>query len=259
MGGSSKPTHAEPSFFADPAIKQGLIASLAAHACVLLALGARLVLYPPEPMQIERAIRVDIVGLPSFAKPALEEPAPPAPKAPAPPAATKEKPPPEPSKAGPSAADINKFSLNTAKKSQAGAIKRLEAFKKLEAMSKAQPAAEAKPAAAPIRGNQVVAGNSLTGVAKIDYDGYLEGLDAQVKKHWALPEWLANANLKAQVVVWLDARGNVVKKKMVSSSNNPVFDQRVMEAIDKASPFPPPPARLADIFAVDGVKLGFPE
>ena len=247
----------------DPVLRRGLIGSACLHAALLAFFTLRAVIYPSEPIQMERAIRVDMVGLPTKQKPVISpEPAAPAKPEPAKPEpAAKPPPPAEKTKALPKAVEPNKINLHAAKKDQADALKRLEALEKIEKMRKQNEASTAKPSAplAPVRGNEIAHGNSLTGLSKVDYDGYLDSLDAQVKKHWALPEWLANANLKAQIVVWIDARGNVVKKSMARSSGNAVYDQKAMDSIDRASPFPPPPPRLATIFAVDGVVLGFPE
>ena len=239
-------------------LQKGLVASAVLHGVLFVFLAVRAVFYPNEPLETERAIRVDIVDLPRKAAPApIEAPAAPSPAAPTP--AAPATPAPEPAKAEipPKSPEPNKLNLSKTKKSQADALKRLEALNRIEAAAKT-PAAPAATTA-PVRGSQLSAGQSLTGVAKMEFDGYLEGLDAHVKRHWSLPEWLAEAKLKAQAVVWLDARGNVTKKKLVKSSGNPGFDQRVMDAIEKSSPFPPPPDRLATIFAVDGVRLGFPE
>jgi len=51
----------------------------------------------------------------------------------------------------------------------------------------------------------------------------------------------------------------VLSRKITMSSKNVEFDNKVLEAIDKASPFPKPPNRFVKIFEVKGVEFAFPE
>ncbi|MCM2281557.1 MAG: TonB C-terminal domain-containing protein, partial [Bdellovibrionaceae bacterium] len=138
--------------------------------------------------------------------------------------------------------------------------KRLEALRNLEeeaSKTKATTVAASQPA--PVRGNVLSAGSSLTGLAKLENDSYLTDLDEHVKQHWHLPNFLANAGFSATVALFIDERGAVIKKELVKSSGNPIYDQTVLAAIEKSAPFPAPPAKLVNIFAVDGVRLGFPD
>ncbi len=247
----------------DDGLGRHLGMSVALHLCVLALLTLRAVFYPTEPLVLERAIRVDMVGLPDKqAKlPPTKAEAKPEPK-PEP----KVEPKPEPAKPDKVVlpdkpkppTDSVKINLDKAKAKQDSALKRLEALRRLEAEAAAN---KAKPAAAPalVKGNELSPGSSLTGIAKLENDGYLTSIDSHVKRHWDVPNFLANANLSASIVIYLDERGNVIKKRMVRSSGNQIFDQTVLSAIEKASPFPTPPRKLVNIFMVDGIQLGFPE
>jgi colicin import membrane protein len=80
-----------------------------------------------------------------------------------------------------------------------------------------------------------------------------------VKEKWALPEWLAKRELKAQARVRLDENGEVVFREIVRSSGNPTYDEFVLKTIDQAVPFPKPPEKFVAIIKVQGILLGFPE
>ncbi len=208
---------------------------------------------------MQHAIRVDMVALPD-AKPTL--PAPPQTQLqnkpePKPEPKVEPKPETQPPAPQPIAPSVPKLNVKKSIKAETNALKRLEAMNRLENAEKAAPQ---KPAATAIlKGNVISPGTSLTGLSKIESADYISSLDDRIKQFWNLPAWLANANLKARVTVYLDARGVVIKKVLTQGSANSVFNDKCMEAIDKASPFPPPPARLASIFAVDGFEVGFPE
>lgn len=255
--------------------------SIALHGVLLVFLTVRAVFFPSDPIILEDTIRVDIVALPekTSRKNQLPPPAPPqaevkpAPKPepkpePAPPpkpvVEAKPAPPPPPVAKKPEAPKVD---LNKAKSTQEAALKRLEALERIQQMAKSEEAAKAAAAkeraaqqaeaAALVKGNELAAGNSLTGLNKLDHQTYLRSVDRQVKQHWNLPQWLANSSLSATVRLYIDSQGFVVKKEIVRSSGDPIFDERVTEAIEQASPLPPPPSNLANLLAVDGVELGF--
>jgi colicin import membrane protein len=110
-----------------------------------------------------------------------------------------------------------------------------------------------------IKGNVLSPGSSLTGLTKLQHDNYMSDLDTHIKQNWSLPEWLAKRDLKAQVRVLIDARGNILERKIVKSSGNPNYDEEALAAIDKSAPFPAPPEKFTAILSVDGIVIGFPE
>jgi TonB family protein len=140
------------------------------------------------------------------------------------------------------------------KKAQEDAMKRLEALEKIERMTKSQQAA-ARPA--PVKGNQISRGGSLTGVIRLEQQGYLESVHSVVQARWNLPSFLSGANLKARVRIFVDGKGTVIKRSITQSSGNDIFDARLLAAIDASSPLQPPPESLVGILEVDGLELGF--
>ncbi len=227
------------------------------HVVVLALFIMRTVFYPSEPILIQHAIRVDMVGLPTKTQAATILPS--EPKAKAAPKPAEPKPLPVTKKVLPDVKklDPKKVDLRKSSTAEDDAIKRLEAFKKLAEMSKAK--SQPKAAAEPIRGAALSPGSSLVGLNKIDYDDYLDKLNEKVKANWNLPSLLKNRELTATVMVYINSSGNIAKKEIKKSSGNSVFDEKCLEAIDLSGPFESPPSKLTNILAVDGVEFGFPE
>lgn len=254
------------SFTENLTFDRALALSVAGHLALFIVVAVRAVFYPSTPVELERAIRVDMVALPTKQAelPPLEPAASPKPEV-----KTLDTPPPPASpvsvdkKLVPKT-DPTKVNLQKVKNDQNAALKRLEAMSKIEKMlqQKSQKSsaekADGKPTA-PVKGNEISKGSSLTGIAKLDHDDYLGVFENQVRKHWSLPSWLSNMKLNAKVAVYVNEQGVVIKREITKSSGNSVFDERVLRAVDDAAPFPPPPSRLASIFMIDGVVLGFPE
>jgi TonB family protein len=242
---------------------QNIVISLGLHFAVVLVIFFRAVLIPSENLDLRDAIRVDMVDLPKKMQ-TLPETTPPAPTPAPAPAPEPVKPEPvkvEPPKAKPKLPEKPKPDTVNLKKSQANALhklKEMSAFEKLKESAKNE--ASKKPKAADVvRGNKVSAGNSLTGLERLDYNRYYDELKAKVNSNLSIPQWLADADLRAQVQVLIDERGYVTKRTIVRSSNNDVFDAKVIEAIDASSPLPPPPERLRGLLSSSGITFNFPQ
>ncbi|MGE3684507.1 MAG: energy transducer TonB [Bdellovibrionales bacterium] len=247
----------------EPFLRQ-LMISAAAHLGVASLVFLKAVFMPSEPIEIRRAIHVDVVGLPDKivempkpdAKPPEPAPAPPLPKpAPEPP---QSKTPPPKAEVTPPKPEAPKVDLS---KKQNRALERLKAMAALE---KIQGEVEKKDqnkkeVARPVKGNQVSEGNSLTGLERIEYDRYFDDLEKKIHENWSIPQWLADANLKAQIQVLIDERGFVIKKLIRKSSGNEVFDSKVIEAIESSNPLPAPPPRLKGLLSTSGIIFNFPE
>ncbi len=231
-------------------LSRDLIYSLAGHLVVVVFIFFSAVLIPSQPIDLRQAIRVDVVGLPD--KLPEQKLAPP-------------KPEPESMKAPPKVEEAKAPKVSTKKadlsKSQQAALNQIKSMKALEKIKSQLNKEKEKNdnASTVVKGNQVNAGNSLTGLEKIEYDRYFDDLNVRIREHWNIPQWLADANLRAQVQVLIDERGYVVKKVFRRSSGNTVFDNSVLAAIDNSSPLPAPPARLRGLLATSGVIFNFPE
>lgn len=246
----------------DDGLKRAIGYSITAHVAVVAVFVLRMVVYPSEPLKLDDAIRVDIVALPDKAAklPSVPvvEPAPP-PPAPQPEPAAPPQPAPPVEAVKPIAKTVKpetpKINLKKTKKAQDDAMKRLEALEKIERMTKSQSPAGTRPA--PVKGNQISRGGSLTGVIRLEQQGYLESVHSVVQARWNLPSFLSGANLKARVRIFVDGKGNVIKRTITQSSGNDIFDARLLAAIDASSPLQAPPESLVNILETDGLELGF--
>ncbi|MDX9731538.1 MAG: TonB family protein [Bdellovibrionales bacterium] len=255
----------------DDSMKAALIKSALGHVFLILIFTVRAYVFPSEPLRLESAIRVDIVGLPEKARtlPApLEEPKPEAkPEAKKETAASKPELPPivkqaEPPPKAPVVLQPKKPDPKQQQRDQAAALKRLEAMARLEqqarvdatqkALSEARAAQEA---AAAVRGNQLSRGNSLSGLTRLDHARYLDEIEARIKNQWRPPRFLANAKLRVRVIMTINSSGGIIRKAIVQSSGNEVFDESAIAAIENSLPLPPPPDSLQGVLANQGVEL----
>ena len=250
--------------------------SLIAHALVFAGFTLRTVFYSDSADEVPDAIRVDMVGLPDkkpaeLPAPSAPEP-PPKPEPPKPAPAPEEKPQPKVEVKKPAPIPVKpeapKVNLEKTRKDQASALKRLEALDRIERMEKNASTPKAAPsnpvmtnqpaASSVVRGNQVSAGAALSGLARADHASYLATVQQYMKRHWNLPQWMANANYSARVKIYIDSGGNVTKKVLLRPSGNGDFDDRVLAAVEAASPLPKPPSDLVNVLAVDGFDADFP-
>jgi colicin import membrane protein len=241
---------------------KSFITSALLHVALLFIVLTRVLFAPTNiPLEIRHAIRVDVVGLPDKI---MEAPAP-TPVAAPPPAVTAPKVHELPKKEAPPKLETKPtVNINAKKadlaKNQKKALEQLKAMDALERI-KSEVSAEKRreKIGQIIKGARVNQGTSLTGLEKIDFDRYFDQMESHLREHWNLPQWLEDASFKAQALVVLDENGNVIRKQLVKSSGNSVFDANVLDAIDKSSPFPAPPQRLQGVLSTRGVVFNFPE
>lgn len=240
------------------------------HATIFFIFAVKAIFFAPEKIDFSAAIRVDIVSLPEK----VDTTSLPAPKAPTATKTETAKP-----EAKPTPAPIAKVeapvlpkkesdtvSLNKKQKSKEKAamdkLKAMAALDKIkeEVINEQKSNAEAKKTtAAKVKGNVLSAGTAITGLSKLQHDSYISDLDTHIKQHWALPEWLAKKDYKAQVRVRINENGNVISRQIVKSSGNSSYDEVVLSTVDKSAPFPRPPEKFIAIVEVDGILIGFPE
>ena len=110
-----------------------------------------------------------------------------------------------------------------------------------------------------LKGQELNAGTELRGVAKLQHEEYLNKLEKHIRSFWSLPEWLNKKNLTAQVQVTFDENGRLLSKRIVKSSGNASFDERVLKTVTESVPVPTPPKNLTRIISSEGILIGFPE
>jgi colicin import membrane protein len=250
----------------DDSFSRFIILSVGFHLAIVFILSVRVMLFPAEAPISQRSVRVDVVALPEKMEPAKPQPAPkPQTKVaekkvdpPKPKEVPKAKPKPTPK---PKAKKVfsEKKAPETPKKNvkeeQDSALARLKAMQKLKESQQAKE----KERAIEYKGNELSKGNSLTGLEKLHHESYLDDLDSHIRNHWNLPEWLADGNFKASVILKIDKRGGIIDKKFIVRSGNELFDQQVISTIEKANPLPEPPTHLVNFYSSRGVEIRFPE
>lgn len=233
--------------------------SVGAHSLIAVFMFFRIFFFPAESIDLRESIRVDIVGLPEkmTEPPKLEPPGESTPPA----KAEIKKVEPTPKAVAPTVPSPK--AKKDLAKSQKDILAKLNKSVKMDnALDKIKESLKKDSdgkQGSKIAGNTVSQGNSLTGLQRLDFDRYISDVRTQVYNRWNIPQWLADANFKAQIRVIIDERGYVIKKVMLRSSGNEVFDGKVHEAIDGSSPFPPPPDRLRGFLSTNGAVFNFPE
>lgn len=113
-----------------------------------------------------------------------------------------------------------------------------------------------------IQGNKISEGVSLTGGGASNSNGeferYVDTLPNFIRPHWRLPSYLLGKELRCRIRVYISESGKLIRAIVHESSGEEEYDNKAIEAVKSASPFP----SLAKEFAkrgVDGeILLGFP-
>lgn len=114
-----------------------------------------------------------------------------------------------------------------------------------------------------LAGNKLSTGTSIVGSGNTAemtaFQLYVSKLPDRVRPHWRLPSFLLEKkNLKCRVRIWLNINGALTNAEIYQSSGESEYDQRALEAVRSASPFP----KLKEEYgrrALNGdIVLGFP-
>jgi colicin import membrane protein len=111
-------------------------------------------------------------------------------------------------------------------------------------------------------GNRLNKGTAMYGDSNAGdltaFQVYAGRLPDLVRPHWRLPSFLMDKKLKCRIRVWIAPNGEVTRTEIYQSSGDNEYNQRAIEAIKSASPFP----RLSEEFGKRGqngdIVLGFP-
>lgn len=112
---------------------------------------------------------------------------------------------------------------------------------------------------APLTGNIVSEGYSVTGDVASDMDVYQGRARAHLGKMWKLPGWMEASSLSAEVLLKIAPNGRILSQKFVKKSGNQEFDNSVLNAIRDAEPYPAPPPSLRQTVMEEGIRWGFPK
>lgn len=116
--------------------------------------------------------------------------------------------------------------------------------------------------------NLVLSGNKLSKGTQMYGDGaageltafqaYASRLPDIIRPHWRLPDFLMNKNLKCRVRVWLKPNGEVARAVIYQSSGDNEYDQRAVDAVKAAAPFPELKEEFGKRAQNGDILLGFP-
>lgn len=235
-----------------------LLVSFSTHLLVVSLFQIGSFFTSTETIELKGAMKVDMVDLPdkhqdkvkSASKPKPEKskpkPPPPAPKKPEPKPSIKPK--------------IDKKAQTDAfsKLNQADAFSKLEKVKEPKSEPEENKQQDNDASDDKFKGNQILDGNSLSGLDKMEMNAYYNTLINRVQNEFIAPAFLGQQNFKCSVVVRLDERGYVLRRDIESSSGNSTFDNAALSAIDRSSPFPAPPQRLQNTIARNSIIFRFP-
>lgn len=112
---------------------------------------------------------------------------------------------------------------------------------------------EQQQLAAAIRGIKERVAERETKVSAAEIQQYPVMVENRVKGFWVIPDPLSARELKAVVVFAIDKEGKVINLRFKQSSGSLPYDQSVIRAISKASPFSPPP----QVFLEEEFELTF--
>ena len=234
---------------------QFLFYSILLHGCIflLIAMDMKFIkIFPKKNIQIKKALRVDTIGLPDLQK--QNSPKPVKKKIPSVQIQKKKK------KAIKKAVKTRKKLKKIKPKlliEESYTQKQSQALDKLKALEQIKQMEEEEME---YRGQQVSKGDSAQGEKMEDFAivQYFTSIRGHINMYWSLPMELAEQNLRAQIHTEISDTGVVLKRTIMQSSGNEEFDARVLETIDRASPFPPPPNEVKSSLS-DGIVFQFPE
>lgn len=219
--------------------------SFAGHICIFLILFFFPQMFRSKSIEIKEAIRVDMVGLPDIKrsqapqKKTKKDVKKPTPKKPKKKPKTKEKP--KPKKKESKKTPKPKPDPQKTKEAQSQAIANLKEEKLL------------------YKGEQISKGDSQEGeITNLLISVYSARIRAHLNRNWNIPQFLADKNLKATMVIYINKLGQVTRIELERSSGDESFDQIVIETIRISSPLPKPPPELIYSLSREGIGFNFP-
>ncbi len=103
-------------------------------------------------------------------------------------------------------------------------------------------------------------GDELGDAAQAEGERYFGQINAQVGRHYDVSQTIPEQErlrLKADVTLKISRTGEVLRAELSRPSGNGLFDNAVLLAVKRASPFPPPPEHLRSTLQETGVTLRF--
>jgi TonB family protein len=239
-------------------IKGFLLGSVVAHVVLFAAIGVSSYLHLGPRVDLnQQPIKASLVRLGKPRDPKL------LPRIPDPPAEAEQKAPtPEPPKAEPPkpmpVPDTKAVSVSpSSKQSDRGADRRKQL---LSAFNRTSKAGGSRTAATIEELEGQPEGDPYGDSATQEGERYFGLLKAQIQRRYDVSQTIPEQerlHLKAQVILQIGRTGEVLKVQLATSSGNELFDNSVLAAVKKASPFSPPPEHLREALQRRGIALEF--
>lgn len=86
---------------------------------------------------------------------------------------------------------------------------------------------------------------------------YYNTIKRKINKEWVVNENSFTGELHTQIIVLIDASGNVLRTDFKGLSGNGSFDDSAMRAIRRSAPFPPPPESIRKEALTEGFLIEF--
>jgi colicin import membrane protein len=113
-----------------------------------------------------------------------------------------------------------------------------------------------------MEGNQVSKGSRLVGTYSEEeqslFAQYSNNLPNVIRPQWKLPSYLMEQELTCRIRIFINSTGELIRASLFQSSGNQEYDDRAIESIRKAAPFPIPDQLITKLLVQKGVILGFP-
>ncbi|MBF0205547.1 MAG: cell envelope integrity protein TolA [Oligoflexia bacterium] len=87
---------------------------------------------------------------------------------------------------------------------------------------------------------------------------YSEMLVEKVRSYWQLPSHLMDRTLKCRIQIMISRDGEILELVLLEGSGVDEYDQKALQTIKSAGPFPPPPEIIRDQLRNGRLVLGFP-
>jgi len=115
-----------------------------------------------------------------------------------------------------------------------------------------------------LAGNKISQGSALVNDGRSgsrleqELDQYAAQTVEWVRPHWRLPSYLQEKLLRCRVQLFLRPDGHLIKATFKERSGNREYDQRALQAVKDASPYPTVGDQISSRVIKGGIILGFP-
>lgn len=86
---------------------------------------------------------------------------------------------------------------------------------------------------------------------------YYNTLKKKINREWVISKGEYSEVLKTQIIVMIDANGNVLRTSYKTTSGDGSFDDSALRALKKSAPFPIPPQSIRDEALTEGFLIEF--